>query len=171
MIASPLTTEERRIVTSPFADLTTGSTEADVAELDQLERTYAPPRGPWGWITSVDHKSIAKRYIVTAFVFFILAGLNAVLMRLQLSQPETHLVGPDRYNQLFTVHGTAMMFLFAVPVMTAMGLYLVPLMVGTRDVVYPRLNAFGYWFFLIGGIFLFVSFSFLLYVSCDLAIV
>ncbi|HEY2065479.1 MAG TPA: cytochrome c oxidase subunit I [Gemmatimonadaceae bacterium] len=146
------------LATAPLADLTTGSGDAERAELDALERTFAPPRGVWGWLTTVDHKSIAKRYIATAFVFFLLAGVNAALMRLQLSRPEAGFIGPDRYNQLFTVHGTAMMFLFAVPIMSAYGLYLVPLMIGTRDVAFPRLNAFGYWTFLIGGIFLFASF-------------
>jgi len=128
------------------------------AELAELERTYEPHANPfWAWVTSVDHKSIGKRYIITCFVFFILAGLNAGVMRLQLARPENHIVGPDRYNQLFTVHGTAMMFLFAVPVMTAFATYLVPLMVGTKEVAYPRLNAFGYWTFLIGGVFLFAG--------------
>jgi cytochrome c oxidase subunit 1 len=145
------------LVTSPLADLTTSAGDAEQAELEQLARTFEDRGGVWGWVTSVDHKSIAKRYIVTCFAFFLLAGLNAVLMRLQLARPENGLLGPDRYNQLFTVHGTAMMFLFAVPVMTAFALYLVPLMVGTRDVAYPRLNSFGYWTFLIGGLFLFVS--------------
>ena len=143
---------------SPLVDATTAAGDAELAELRELARTFAPRPGLWGWLTSVDHKSIAKRYIVTSFVFFILGGLNAGMMRLQLAFPQNTFVGPDRYNQLFTVHGTAMMFLFAVPVMTAFGLYLVPLMVGTRDVAYPRLNAFGYWTFLIGGLFLFVSF-------------
>jgi cytochrome c oxidase subunit I+III len=147
-----------QIVTSPLADLTTRPGLADEAELTALAVTWAPRSGFWGWLTSVDHKSIAKRYIATAFIFFILAGLNAGLMRLQLSRPGNGFIGPDRYNQIFTVHGTAMMFLFAVPIMTAFALYLVPLMVGTRDVAYPRLNAFGYWAFLTGGIFLFVSF-------------
>ena len=146
------------IVTSPLADLTTRPGLADEAELSELAVTWAPRPGLWGWITSVDHKSIARRYVATAFIFFLLAGLNAGLMRLQLSRPLNDFLGPDRYNQIFTVHGTAMMFLFAVPIMTAFGLYLVPLMVGTRDLTYPRLNAFGYWCFLTGGIFLFVSF-------------
>jgi cytochrome c oxidase subunit I+III len=145
------------LVTSPLADLTTGSGDAELAELDRLERTWRAPGGLSGWIASVDHKSIAKRYVVTSFVWFLLAGANAALMRLQLSRPENPLIGPDRYNQLFTVHGTGMMFLFAVPVMSAFGLYLVPLMVGTRDLAFPRLNAFGYWTFLIGGLFLFIS--------------
>ena len=135
--------------------------DADVVELAhlaRLSRTWRPPPGLWGWLTSVDHKSIGRRYVATCFVWFLLAGLNAALIRLQLIRPENTLIGPDRYNQLFTVHGSAMMFLFAVPVVTAMGLYLVPLMVGTRNIAFPRLNAFGYWTFLIGGLFLFGSF-------------
>ena len=129
----------------------------EAEELALLERTWAPARGIRGWLTTTDHKAIARRYVVTTFVFFVLAGLNAVLMRLQLSRPEMTLIGPDRYNQLFTVHGTAMMFLFAVPVMQAMAIYLVPLMVGARNISFPRLNAFGYWMFLIGGVLLFTS--------------
>jgi cytochrome c oxidase subunit I+III len=128
------------------------------AERLTLERTYREKSGLWGWITSVDHKSIGKRYIATSFIFFALAGINAALMRTQLARPENTFLGPDRYNQAFTVHGTAMMFLFAVPIMTAFAVYLLPLMLGTREVAYPRLNAFGYWTFLIGGVFLFASF-------------
>ncbi|MDB4885699.1 MAG: cytochrome c oxidase, subunit [Gemmatimonadetes bacterium] len=123
-----------------------------------LEDTYRERGGLWGWITSVDHKSIGKRYIATCLIFFLLAGLNAAAMRLQLSRPENTFLGPDRYNQAFTVHGTAMMFLFAVPIMTAFAMYLLPLMLGTREIAFPRLNAFGYWCFLIGGLFLFFSF-------------
>jgi cytochrome c oxidase subunit 1 len=146
------------LVTSPLADLTSRAGSADQAELEQLARTFEAPRGLWGWVVATDHKQVAKRYIATCFAFFVLAGINAALMRLQLARPENSLIGPDKYNQLFTVHGTGMMFLFAVPVMTAFALYLVPLMVGTRDVAFPRLNAFGYWTFLIGGLFLFISF-------------
>src|SRR5204863_3212485 len=104
---------------------------------------------------TTDHKRVGVRYIVTSFGFFILAGLNAGLMRLQLARPENHIVEPDRYDQLFTVHGTAMMFLFAVPMMNALGIYFVPLMVGARNIAFPRLNAFGYWVYLIGGCLLF----------------
>jgi cytochrome c oxidase subunit I+III len=115
--------------------------------------------GVLAWLRSVDHKSIGRRYLVTAFGFFLLGGLNAAVMRVQLARPENHLVGPERYSQLFTMHGSTMMFLFAVPVMTAMGLYLVPLMLGARDVAFPRLNAFGYWTYLIGGLFLYAAFA------------
>ena len=88
-------------------------------------------------------------------VFFLLAGVLALLMRWQLRRPENTFLGPDLYNQLFTMHGTTMMFLFAVPVMQAMGLYLVPLMIGTRNIALPRLNSFGYWIFLFGGLLLY----------------
>jgi cytochrome c oxidase subunit 1 len=123
-----------------------------------LEKTWDDGRGLYCWLSAVNHKTIARRYIVTAFGFFTLAGLLAGLMRLQLSAPERHFLGPDRYNQVFTMHGTTMMFLFAVPVMEAIGIYFVPLMVGTRNIAFPRLNAFTYWMFLFGGLFLWVSF-------------
>ena len=132
---------------------------AAIRELhDELHRTWADRPGFLGWLMSVDHKSIGKRYVITAFVFFLLGGIEAAMMRAQLARPESRLIGPDLYNQLFTTHGTTMMFLFAVPVMTAMGLYLVPLMIGSRDVAFPRLNAYGYYAYLIGGLFLYVSF-------------
>jgi cytochrome c oxidase subunit 1 len=106
----------------------------------------------------VDHRTIGIRYIVTAFAFFILAGLLAAAMRLQLAFPESHVLSADRYNQVFTTHGIMMMFLFAVPVMEAMGIYLVPLMVGTRNIAFPRLNAFSYYIYLFGGLLLFTAF-------------
>ena len=132
--------------------------EADERLHQELDLTWARPRGFFSWITDVDHKVVALRYLVTAFIFFLLGGIEAALMRLQLARPESHFLNPDRYNQVFTVHGTTMMFLFAVPIMSAMGLYLVPLMVGTRDVAFPRLNAYGYLVYVTGGLLLYVSF-------------
>jgi cytochrome c oxidase subunit 1 len=123
----------------------------------QLERIWTRRRGIWGWLTSTNHKDIGLRFIVTAFVFFTLGGILALLMRLQLTVPQNNLLGPDLYNQIFTVHGTTMMFLFAVPVMEGMGLYLVPLMIGSRNVAFPRLMLFSYYVYLIGGIFLYVA--------------
>ncbi|KQV38920.1 cytochrome C oxidase [Rhizobium sp. Root268] len=129
-------------------------------ELDhRLSATWSTPSGLWGALSSVDHKIIGRRYIVTAFVFLALGGLLAMAMRLQLSQPEARFIGPDRYNQIFTMHGTNMMFLFAVPVMEAMAVYLVPLMVGTRNIAFPRLNAFSYWMYLAGGLLLWIAFA------------
>src|SRR5437762_14027366 len=132
-------------------------TEAMTREREELERTWARPRGLRGWFTDTDHKAIALRYILTAFVFFLLGGIEASLMRIQLARPENHFLDPDKYNQIFTVHGTTMMFLFAVPIMTAMGIYLVPLMVGARSIAFPRLNAFGYYAYLVGVVFMYVS--------------
>jgi cytochrome c oxidase subunit 1 len=139
-------------------------TEAEVtegllkAERAIMERTWKPRGGFWGWLTSVDHKSIAVRYVAAAFLFFLLGGIEAAIMRAQLSRPENTLVDPDLYNQLFTMHGTTMMFLFGVPIQLAVALYLVPLMVGTRNVAFPRLNAFGFWTYLIGGLLLYSGF-------------
>jgi cytochrome c oxidase subunit 1 len=124
----------------------------------RLEQLWATPRGVLGWLTTVDHKIIGRRYIATAFFFLCVGGLAAVAMRLQLARPGSRLIGPDLYNQLFTMHGSTMMFLFAVPVMEAFAVYLVPLMVGTRNIAFPRLNAFSYWIYLSGGVFLWVSF-------------
>jgi cytochrome c oxidase subunit I+III len=124
----------------------------------ELEETWRQPPGLLNWLRSVDHKSIAKRYVATAFVFFLLGGIEAGVIRAQLARPENHVLGPDAYNQFFTMHGMTMMFLFAVPIVTAMGLYLVPLMIGARNVAFPRLNAYGYYVYLAGGLFLYISF-------------
>jgi cytochrome c oxidase subunit 1 len=124
----------------------------------RLERTWETPPGLWAWITTVDHKKIATRYIVTALIFMALGGALSLAMRVQLATPESGLISPDRYNQLFTMHGTTMMFLFAVPVMEAMAVFLVPLMIGTRAISFPRLNAFSYWIYLAGGLLLWVAF-------------
>jgi cytochrome c oxidase subunit I len=124
----------------------------------RLSRTWGTASGLIGALSTVDHKIIGRRYLITTFLFLFLAGLAALAMRLQLAQPESKLIGPDLYNQLFTMHGTTMMFLFGVPVGEAFAVYLVPLMVGTRNIAFPRLNAFSYWVFLFGGLFLWISF-------------
>jgi len=125
---------------------------------DKLARTWGDRPGFWGWAASVDHKSIGRRYLVTAFVFLALGGVLALAMRLQLSGPQKALIGPDRYNQIFTMHGTTMMFLFAVPVMDAVAIYLLPLMLGTRNLAFPRLNAFSWWMYVAGGSMLWIAF-------------
>ncbi|MDX5376455.1 MAG: cytochrome c oxidase subunit I [Halomonas sp.] len=126
-------------------------------ETARLERTWHSPGGLLGWFTHVNQRMIGKRFIITAFIFFILAGILGILIRLQLAGPEQQLLGPELYNQFFTMHGTVMMFFFAIPVMEGFAIYFVPLMVGTRDMAFPRLNAFGYYVYLIGGIVLFGS--------------
>ena len=124
-----------------------------------LSKTWSNPKGLWGVLTNVDPKTIGVRYLVTAFAFFLLGGLLAAAMRTQLARPNSHLMGPDLYNQVFTMHGSTMMFLFAVPIMEAMGVYLAPLMCGARTIAFPRLNAFSYWIYLAGGIFLWAAFA------------
>ena len=124
----------------------------------ELEQTWREPPGLVGWLSAVNHKSIGKRFIITAFGVFCAAGLLAATMRLQLSRPDNHLVGPDLYNQIFTLHGTAMMFLFAVPVMQAMAVYLLPMMLGTRSTAFPRMTAYAYWMYVFGALMIFAAF-------------
>jgi cytochrome c oxidase subunit I len=112
------------------------------------------------WVTTVDHKKIGILYMVTAFVFFLVGGVEALLMRIQLGAPDNTFVTPEKYNQLFTMHGTTMIFLFVVPMMAGFGNYIVPLMIGARDMAFPRLNALSYWLFLFGAIVLYVSLFF-----------
>ena len=127
-------------------------------DTSRLTRTWAPPGGLRQWLGQVNHRNVGRRFIVTAFVFFLLGGLEALVMRLQLGGPEAGIVDADTYSQLFTMHGTTMMFFFAVPVMEGFFIYLVPLMLGTRDMAFPRLNAFGYWVYLFGGVVLYGTF-------------
>ena len=126
--------------------------------ISTLEETWKPRPGLIGWLSVVNHRSIGLRYIVTAIIFFAIAGFQALAIRLQLAIPGLNLLSPEAYNQVFTMHGTTMMFLFAIPVMEGIGIYLVPLMIGARDMAFPRLNAFGYFVYLIAGITLYFSF-------------
>ena len=109
------------------------------------------------WLTTVDHKRIGILYIVTSLVFFLAGGVLALLMRAQLATPDEHIVTRNSYNELFTMHGTTMIFLVVVPIWAGLANYLVPLMIGARDMAFPRLNALSYWLFLLGGIILYSS--------------
>jgi cytochrome c oxidase subunit I+III len=120
--------------------------------------TWSRPARPVGWFSAINHKTIAQRFLLTTLASSLAGGLLALLMRLQLARPRQHADGPDLYNQLFTMHGTTMMFLFAVPVMQAVAIYLVPLMIGARSVAFPRMNAYAYWVFLFGGLMLYIAF-------------
>src|SRR6266853_1217926 len=112
----------------------------------------------WSWLTTVDHKRIGILYGTSAFIFFLIGGIEALIMRLQLARPDNTLVGPERFNELFTMHGTTMIFLAIMPLNAAFFNYMIPLMIGARDVAFPRLNALSYWIFLLGGLFLNASF-------------
>ena len=133
--------------------------DTNARETEALDRVWQDPTG-WRGASAVNHKQLARRYLYTAFAFFAAAGVMALIMRLQLISPENDLVGHELYNQLFTMHGSTMMFLFAVPVVEAVAMYLLPLMLGSRDLVFPRLGAFGYWCYLFGGLLLLSSFLF-----------
>jgi cytochrome c oxidase subunit 1 len=113
--------------------------------------------GAWSWFTTVDHKKIGLMYGFTAFIFFIIGGSEALLIRAQLARPDQTLLNADQYNQIFTMHGLTMVFLFVMPMSAAFFNYLIPLMIGARDVAFPRLNAFSFWLFLGGGLFLYSS--------------
>src|SRR5574341_2137347 len=117
-------------------------------------------KGVWSWITTTDHKRIGILYGVTAFAFFLIGGLEALFIRLQLARPENTLVSAETFNQLFTMHGTTMIFLAVMPLSAMFFNYIIPLQIGARDVAFPRLNAFSYWVFLLGGLFLNASFLF-----------
>jgi cytochrome c oxidase subunit I len=116
--------------------------------------------GLWSWMTTVDHKRIGILYGATAFFFFLLGGVEALLIRVQLAKPDNDWMSPELYNQLFTMHGTSMIFLAIMPLGAMFFNYMIPLMIGARDVAFPRLNAFSYWVFLLGGLFLNASFLF-----------
>ncbi|ABR64947.1 cytochrome c oxidase subunit I [Sinorhizobium medicae] len=136
--------------------------DSDVPEGElpkRLAATWGTESGLIGALSTVDHKIIGRRYILTGFFFMFLGGLAAVAMRLQLALPDNRLIGPDLYNQIFTMHGTTMMFLFGVPIGEALAVYLVPLMVGTRNIAFPRLNAFSYYVYLFGGLMIWVAFA------------
>jgi cytochrome c oxidase subunit I+III len=130
---------------------------ADDALHVQLSETWKKPTGLMGFLTDNHHTTIGRRFIITAFAFFILGGIEALLMRIQLARPENTFLTNDLYNQLFTTHGTTMMFLFAVPVMEGVGVYFIPLMIGSRSMAFPRLNQFAYFSYLTGGLLLYTG--------------
>ncbi|MDQ3959672.1 MAG: cbb3-type cytochrome c oxidase subunit I, partial [Pseudomonadota bacterium] len=128
-------------------------------ELDVLEKVWQPPSG-WSFITVVNNTYVGLFYVGAAFLFFLLAGVLALMMRSQLAVPENDLLSQDLYNQLFTMHGTVMMFLFAVPAVEALGVLLLPNMQAARDLPFPRLSAYAYWAYFIGGLVFFGSLFF-----------
>ncbi len=126
-----------------------------VARRKRLEETYIGD-----WLMTTDHKKIGIMYMITGFFFLMSGGVEALLIRTQLAVPNGHVLTPEIYNQIFTMHGVTMIFLFVMPTLTGFGNYIVPLMLGARDMAFPRLNAFGYWVVLFGGLFLNSSFLF-----------
>ena len=136
----------------PKADIATPALEKKLHEIWETEP------GIFGWIATVDHKEIGIRYLVTAFLFLIAGGIEALVMRLQLAGPNNTILTPAEYDQLFSMHGITMIFLYALPVLSGFSNYLFPLLLGSRDMAFPRLNAFSYWTFLASGLFMYSSF-------------
>ncbi len=129
------------------------TTTPPVAE--RLQRTWRDAPGFVGWLTTTDHKRIGNRYIVTAMIIFLVSGVQALIMRVQLAGPNNTLLDPQTYNELYTMHGTTMIFLFNTPIVAGFGNYILPLQLGTRDMAFPRLNAFSYWVYLFAGLFMY----------------
>jgi cytochrome c oxidase subunit I len=117
-------------------------------------------RGVLGWITTVDHKKIAIMYLYTTFFFFLVGGVMALLVRIQLAEPQNKFLTPAQYNQIFTMHGTTMIFLWIIPVLAGFGNYFVPLMIGARDMAFPRVNALSFWLIPLGGLVMYSGFLF-----------
>ncbi|MHB8382463.1 MAG: cytochrome c oxidase subunit I, partial [Candidatus Binataceae bacterium] len=118
----------------------------------------ASHKGLLAWVASVDHKQIGIMYMLSVLLFFALGGIEALMIRIQLAVPNNHFLGPDAFNQVFTMHGTTMIFLVVMPMLVGMSVYVIPLMIGARDMAFPRLNALSFWLQLFGGILLYFSF-------------
>ncbi|HTH61395.1 MAG TPA: cytochrome c oxidase subunit I [Paraburkholderia sp.] len=136
----------------------TGVAPLDEQARERLHDLWETEPGWRGWLSTVDHKTIGLRYLVTAFAFLLAGGAEALVMRAQLARPNETLLTPEQYNQLFTMHGVTMIFLYALPVLSGFSNYLWPLVLGSRDMAFPRLNALSYWLFLGAGLFLYASF-------------
>jgi len=139
--------------------MATAAERVSSSEREKLEAIWETAPGLLGTLGTVDHKVIGIRYIVTAFVFLLMGGVEALVMRVQLAQPNMHVLSPEQYNQLFSMHGVTMIFLYALPVLSGFSNYLWPLMLGSRDMAFPRLNALSYWIFLFSGLFIYASFA------------
>ena len=135
-----------------------GEDRGDSALSARLRQLWATKPGLIGWLSTVDHKEIGIRYIFTAFGFLALGGLEALVLRIQLARPNQHVLTPEQYNELFTMHGVTMIFLYASPILSGFSNYLWPLLLGARDMALPRLNAFSYWSYLFSGLFIYASF-------------
>jgi cytochrome c oxidase subunit I len=141
------------------AALRTPAIGDDTPELRaRLHAIWATAPGLKGWLTTVDHKEIGIRYIITAFVLLALGGLEALVIRLQLVGPDVHLLTPEQYNEMFSTHGMTMIFLFASPILSGFSNFLWPLLLGSRDMAFPRLNALSYWVYLAAALFLYAGF-------------
>jgi len=146
-------------VTTSEVERTPEIVSAADAQARPLDRIWRTAPGIAGFFSTVDHKEIGKRYIVTAFLFLAAGGIEALIMRIQLSRPNGHLLTPDQYNQLFSTHGMTMIFLYALPILSGFSNFLWPLLLGSRDMAFPRLNALSYWVYVAAGLFMYAGFA------------
>jgi cytochrome c oxidase subunit 1/cytochrome c oxidase subunit I+III len=130
---------------------------ATTAVEERLLKLWERKHDLYGWLSSVDHKDVGRRYLFTAFVFLLIGGVEALLIRVQLARPDSAVLTPEAYDQIYTMHGMTMIFWYASPILSGFANYFIPLMAGSRDMAYPRLNMFTYWSFLFSGAFLYVS--------------
>ena len=140
-----------------MADATISQLEA-INEATVVRQSRPPLEVLYEWVTTVDHKKIGLMYIAYALLFMVMAGFEAILMRIQLAVPNNTFLSPQTFNRMFTMHGTTMVFFVGVPILFGFGNYLVPLMIGARDMAFPRLNAFSFWISSFGGLLLYYSF-------------
>ncbi|MCW3039009.1 MAG: ctaD [Solirubrobacterales bacterium] len=147
---------------TPEMTLPTTQQQQTVAAVPQIKAhsVVRESTGWTSWVTTTDHKKIGIMYLVLTFVFFLLGGVEALMIRLQLAQADNTLLTPQTYNELFTMHGTTMIFLFVVPIMAGFGNYFVPLMIGARDMAFPKLNALSFWMLAAGGVVFYGSIFF-----------
>ncbi|HVW93763.1 MAG TPA: cytochrome c oxidase subunit I [Devosia sp.] len=147
------------MATADYEEMPQISSLADDPGLpERLQKIWETKPGLYGWIATVDHKQIGIKYLVTAFAFLLLGGLEALVMRVQLAQPGERVLSPEQYDELFSMHGITMIFLYALPVLSGFSNFLFPLVLGSRDMAFPRLNAFSYWVYLAAGLFMYASF-------------
>ncbi|WP_207462587.1 cytochrome c oxidase subunit I [Azospirillum sp. SYSU D00513] len=140
-------------IASPRTDI---PQDEPARQRDELDAAWRSPAG-WRAISAVNQTYVGRRFVITGFIYFLIAGILGLVIRVQLAVPENDLLTPEAYNQIFTMHGTMMMFLFAVPILEGVAVYLLPPMLGARDLPFPRLSAFGYWCYLLGGLLLLSS--------------
>jgi cytochrome c oxidase subunit I+III len=130
---------------------------SSISVAEKLKSEWEDPKTIWGWFATVDHKKIGHRYLFTAMLFLIVGGVEALILRIQLARPDMALLSPEAYDQIFSMHGITMIFWYAQPILSGFAIYVIPMMIGARDMAFPRLNALTYWIFLLSGVLLYVS--------------
>ncbi|MEZ4869103.1 MAG: cytochrome c oxidase subunit I [Caldilineaceae bacterium] len=152
--------EKLPLTTATTSDKGSSAPLSDEEAVDALGRLWADPPGLIGWFRALQNDAVGGRIMVTAFIFFLLGGLNALLIRTQLIRPENTLLGPEAFNQAFTMHGSTMMYLFVVPMLEGFAIFLLPIMLGNREMPFPRLGVFSYFTFVLGGALFYSSYLF-----------